>query len=436
MRRWLAAGLGVALGTGMASLTLFLTLLTFGSRVPTSVTWAEPLCAIGLALLVRTERRVSRRVELERAPSWMRVALVVGVLSSAIALVARSRSAPLGSHDAWAMWTYRARGLFCIEGDWSDLQAFLAQTPAPDHPPLLPLTILRIAESIGEWHPIAAQAANWIFFVCCVVVLVAGTTLWRGGIAGVVAGLLLVGTRELVKTGSGQLADGATATYQVGCFALLALIASTGSSPRAPLMLTGLLAGLSAWTKNEGLAFVVIGAAVWSALRCPACIGSRRGRLGCFLLGAAPALAVVVSFKVLVSHENEVLASDRLAAAMGQLTSWHRWWEVGAAYVATGLKFGYGMPPILALAVIVRIVAASPSAPDLDYVGRALLGTGLCFALVLAVVYVLSPFEVHTHASWSLSRLVLQWWPSVLMVAAAYVVGPRYVGPAAADGRR
>lgn len=210
----------------------------------------------------------------------------------------RAVRTPLGSHDAWAMWTYRAKGLFLLDGEWADAQGFLQATPAPDHPLLLPITTWRFAEAMGSFQPLAAQQAGWLFFVSAVLMLVAATKLLRGGTAAALAGLLLVSTRELVISGASQLADMPVSCFQLVAFVLLACACRDAARRKAQLLAAGCSAGLAAWTKNEGLVFLLAFLLASTLPRNEGFGMSRSRRLALLGLGALLPLSVLLSSRL------------------------------------------------------------------------------------------------------------------------------------------
>lgn len=106
-----------------------------------------------------------------------------------------------------------------------------------------------------------------------------------------------------------------------------------------------------------------------------------------------------------------------MTGALGQMTDSSRWEQLPAVMVHHGVRFARGGLLIVPGVVLLR---AWRSSIRLQPRGRAVpvafAATQAVFFTGVAFVYLLSPFDVDEHASWSLSRLLLQAWPAFLFV--------------------
>ena len=187
-------------------------------------------------------------------------AIVVAIFIAALAfdvvgMAGRYVACPQGGWDAWAIWNARARFLFRSGDDWR--QAFHPAQAHDDYPLLVPMSNVRCwwrsgANRVGCprcW----AMGSLWRRLAC-----------WRRESAGcaaqpgLLAGTVLLGTKAFVMLGAAQYADVPLAFFILASVLLLALDDAAEQSSPGLVLLAGLCAGLAAWTKNEGLLFLVV----------------------------------------------------------------------------------------------------------------------------------------------------------------------------------
>lgn len=421
--------LAVGIGLGVSSCLYSLWLILFGgSRL------FLLLEAAGLALLLaRWIQRRRREPGITPAhgagfhpagPRWLRPTLlaVFGLLvavSTAIFAV-RSAARPHGGWDATTIWNMRARFLFRGADQW--MTAFsdrLGVWTHTDYPLLLPASIARAWSAIGDDTTLVPALVAALFVTATAGLLVAAVARFRGLDQGLMAGIVLLGSRGLVRQGTTQYAD-----IPLGLFVLAALVCialwldGEPGERRRYLVLAGLCAGLAAWTKNEGLLFLLtfLLAFAWASLRRgwrdP---GSWRDP-GALAVGLLPVLAIVVGFKWLIAPTNDLVAAFAPGDALRQLTDPERFALVAARFgTAAYLLGGWIVSMPLVLSAYLVIVGLSPSPPPRP----ALLLGAICLTLTLAgyfAVYLLSPHDLAWHLEVSLYRLMLHVWPGLLFL--------------------
>ena len=107
----------------------------------------------------------------------------------------------------------------------------------------------------GSMDTLAPVLTGLVFFAALIALLVSAVALLRSTASALLAGLVILSTTSLLIWAPSQYADIPLAFYYLGAIALIFL----GSATAAPLGISwaGLCAGLAAWTKNEGIAFLV-----------------------------------------------------------------------------------------------------------------------------------------------------------------------------------
>lgn len=439
--------LAVGVGLGASSVLYFLWLLLLdGSR---SVVVVELVAlAVVTALWLRRRRRSAAWSEV-RSPethkpahrSWVRSALIisfcVSVAFASITFLARSAARPHGGWDARLIWNLRARFLFRGGSDWpmafSDL--FGDWTPT-DYPLLIPGSVARAWSVAGAETTLVPIAVAALFSLATLGLLVAAATRLRGLDQGLLAGIVLLGTRGLARQGPTQFAD-----IPLGFFILAILVSVTlwlqadGDGGRRAPGLAGLCTGLAAWTKNEGL-LVLLVVIVALGLVSGRSLRLRRAAHDAlaFLAGLLPLLAVVVGFKWFVgsTSSNYLVASAISGDALEYLADPGRYVVVAGSFFTNFYRLGGWLVSLpLVLVAYLLVVGPVPGAR----LRRGLVFGSVCVVLLLAgyfAVYMLTPRGLAWHLQVTLYRLVLHVWPGMLFLFFVAARAPgRPVEPAA-----
>ncbi|MGE3172757.1 MAG: hypothetical protein AB7O97_09025 [Planctomycetota bacterium] len=344
-----------------------------------------------------------------------------------------------GDVDAWAMWNTKAALLAGRGADWPATAALLQDHYHPDYPLLLPAFHAQWLRMVGGPSVPVQIAIAWAFTLAGLLLL-HGLLLRLRGVGWARLGALVLGaTPWYWSVGIGQMADVPLGGYALGALGLAALALRQETPPRAHLLLAGAFAAAAAWTKNEGMLFLLaLGLAALLPLRALGLARWRRLALP-FAAGAAPVLAVTLWFKATIAVDNDLVA----AAADGDLAALlldpARWVAVAAFAFAELSKLGNGLFWVVAAAVLVSRWRA-PQLPVRDAgTGWIAITMALWFAGYL-LVYVVTPHDLQWHLSTSLRRLLVQLWiPGVLALllarGAPTPVSARAAPPAAGPAR-
>lgn len=415
----LRLALGFGIGIGVTSI------LTFGARAvasgwPMLLGVVEMLLLGGLFFLHRNRRSLPEpppgSASTGAATMGLYAGLALATTGFALAGSVLAVRTPHGGWDATAIWNLRARFLYRSGADWAE-RTFAPELwwSHPDYPLLLPLSVGRGWGLTGEettWVPTLLAAA---FTLSTLLLLVCTVSVLATRRHGAVAGLLLVGTPLFLFHGLAQYADVAVAFYLLSAIVLtcLALRQIPSTAPRLWL-LVGLTASLAAWTKNEGIAALVVILLVGIGLAF-----RRSGRAGwraaaAFSAGAAPILLVLVYFKSTLAAPND-LVSAALRGQLAQFVSWERHQTILEAFVAGALRFGeWAIHPAWVVAPLALVLGPVVRKRGLEVAAVSLSLFGLLSAYYLA--YLVSPYDLGWHIGSSLARLFLQLWPATLLL--------------------
>lgn len=343
------------------------------------------------------------------------VLLAVTACIAVAAFAGASAVQPHGEWDAWAQWNLRARFFFrgLGNGAWrTALDPQLAWSHA-DYPPLLPASVARLWTYGGRESVSAPIALAAIFASATVLTTGLSVGRTRGAARGCLAAAAILAAPSFVRWAPSQCADVVVAFFMLAAFVLW---------QEECHGLAGLSAGLAAWTKNEGAAFLGVFLIVAIASEFFQHRRAALPRVGRLLVGAAPAIGAIAWFKYALAPPSYYVVNQTLAQTL------HRALDLGrATFIVRGLgkelwlnggsSAKVGVVPILAAFVLVRGIDGRTAAP-----GRWGAVVTVLMVAVYFLAYLVTPLDVSWQVQTSVERLVLQLVPlaawSVMSIAA------------------
>ncbi len=178
------------------------------------------------------------------------------------------------------------------------------------------------------------------------------------------------------------------------------------------LALTGLAAGFAAFTKNEGLPFVLVVVVVawWRAQK------ARRMTAAVWALaGAVPGVVATLAIKMM-AQGSEAVFPKSAGQALRQMADPSRWMQVLGSFARNfgelGVWWAHPLLLIALLAVALGLVSKDEAR------SRAWLALPLAGLLAADfALYLVTTAELSWHLSTSNSRVILQVWPAMIFVA-------------------
>ncbi len=342
----------------------------------------------------------------------LNVSFLIIVICFIAAFFLRSAVNPHGWEDAWGMWNLKARFIFRSGENWRNTFSSLLSWSSPDYPLLVPLSIVRIWEYAGDESTMAPIWVAALFTFSTVALLVSSLTIIRSRSSGLLAGLALIGSPYFLKTGAFQIADVPLGFYILATIVLFSLAEGSDLKSRF-LILAGTMSGLAAWTKNEGILFLLVVFFVRMIV-----ISSSRGikgyihELAMVTSGALPILTVLMLFKLEMPSSNELFAGQRIEAVLGRLTDTARYSVIGKSFIV----FFYDKLAkewLVALPVYFFLVGKAKS----KEMGESIKTSFLIVLFMIGgyfFVYLITPLNLQWHINTSVWRLFLQIWPTIL----------------------
>jgi hypothetical protein len=397
---------------------------------------------IGYVLMKRDRREAERPAESQlpdrkaalpgtgsKLETWIATIFAVELLASLGSFLFAFLKEPHGKWDAWLIWNMHARFLYRSGEAWREVFAGGMDWSHWDYPLLLPLSIVRGWKYIGNDSIYIPAAFALLFTLLTLGLLLCALAFLRSRIQGYLAAMILLGTPFFIMMGASQFADVPLAFFMLATLVLLCLPARSPENRFGATVLAGIAAGLCAWTKNEGLLFLLIvtGSLFGTTLYADGWRSAQK-RTVRFLAGALPILLIVVYFKTQLSPANDLMEGFSLTVAAAKLTDFSRYAEIAKAFFITGISFTQGLIDLRVgmqlnpgavniLLLIVYLLLAGVRIDDRDRTG--LVRTAAVLLMILAgyfFVYVMTPLDLGYHLATSLNRLFLQLWPSVIFL--------------------
>ncbi len=411
---WLGAGLGF----GLSALLYYIYLLFFAGS-PYFLYAELALFLMVLAAVYAAQKKTAA----DLAPGRWKISLpqmIILFIAGAVfaisfwSLLIYSRQTAYGDWDAWMIFNRSARFIYRSPLNWQD--AFSKDMNLlfhADYPPLLALNIASRWEALGHETTHVPMLLGLSFslaaFGICFGALANLASLGQAAL-GVI---LLGGVGFFLSEGGRQTADVPLAVYILSSVVFLFFHARQNRA--VFVALSAFMAGLAAWTKNEGLLFALASVAILFL----AALWRRSFRDFLFyLLGLALPLSLLLHFKLQVSPASEFL-NGGTALLIQNLTDESRHRLIFGAFrkffLYGGGWAGIGIFSILGMYFLLFFSRSHRNARAV-YLTLAILVMQL---LGYYVFYLISPYDLNWHISYSLNRLFVHIYPSTVFVVLA-----------------
>jgi hypothetical protein len=402
--------LGTGLGIGICSSCLFLGLF---SGISGSLLEMILLLAASMFVILHSKRafccfcKSSAKPASEYGLSSVLIAMFALMLVlDAVAFASTIGQMPHGGWDATAIWNLRARFLYRgAETSWRDGFREVLVWSHPDYPLMLPGFIARTWRLLGRESQAVPNALACLFSFATVGLITASLSLLRGVRLGLLAGLVLLATPALFTQAAWQYADVPVGFFILATLAAMAMAEHFRESSYA--VLAGGSAAFAAWTKNEGLLWLL-------AFLLARLIVARRRLLVPFLAGVIPVLAVILLFKARVATSSDIFGPSGRVGMLARLLDPSRYIVIVHETMKHAWEFGpLLISPFLILGAYLAVVGIQKDERD-----RAMRRTSTLALLFIAsgyfATYVVHPNPLAWELDCSMDRLLLQIWPGIV----------------------
>lgn len=436
------ASLGFGVGSAMSSWWFFIWLCLRGTTGAFTTTYILPELAftavLGLAYSAQCVKATpATTVDHPRASvdsnllsRLLPVAFFVVLACAAALFVSIAIRNPDGDYDAISTWNLRARFLGQGAVDWKT--AFLDSKghsrASLDYPLLLPATIARFWRYAGNESVLVPVVIALLFTASSAALVWSSLNLARDRQTAYLGATILLSVLAFTELGAWQYADVVIGVFilAAACFLSFSMNQTNDSCERYSV-LTGVAAGCCAWTKNEGILFAILVLTGQVAL---SILFTDRGRFprraAATILGMLPALAILIYFKISIAPMSSWLPGGHYApghpiyhfldpAPVSQkVANLARYSSIAAAMAKEVLHLGGRTVGVIAVLAL-YLILVPPRRESVRQVGPSM---ALLLLMLMGhfFVYLVTPLNLEYHMKTSLSRLLLQLWPSVVFV--------------------
>ncbi len=355
--------LSIGLGFGVSSTIFFISLLLHARSVAylfiiemvllltlsAIIYYAKVTERYNLPIIMNSLRYRDRRLEVV----LLLIFLFAFVLSSLDFTFISLKIIPHGGWDAWAIWNLRARFLFRGGDRWVEGFNQLINWSHPDYPLLIPGLIARCWKYIG-FDTVAIPIIVSMFFTFIVVgLIVSSLSILRSNGQGLLAGIVLLSNPNFIINGTYQCADIPLGFFFLATIILTFLQRKYSAKDYRLVVLAGMMAGFAAWTKNEGILFIILFIISGFIVYFP-----KEGwraylqEMLYFTIGLAPILMVIIYFKIQIAPPNDLIASQGFYPTLVRLLDPQRYIQTFEAFVPNLLQLG-GMSYKISLLLLI-----------------------------------------------------------------------------------
>lgn len=433
--------LGFGIGLGLTSSTIFLWLACFGRPGATYHVF-EIGSAILLTIIAAFRFQRCRSVDQHHFGSdagstdvpigWLKRLVIIFLLisSGSFGLKAFIEDT-YGTIDVRIVWNYRARWLFRGGEQWR--HAFFSPVArdaeyeddkghAADYPLLISASVYRGWEVIGKDHFSIPILIAGLYTFGTYLLLYASLAMLRNRNQGYLAVLLMLVSTQFLHLGTDQYGDVPLAFFILSTVGLFALKHRFPAFSAQLLVLTGFTVSCAAWTKNEGLLFLVLVLFVYFVGRIRINDRSDLAKEFCFfVLGLLPVTATLLYYKIGFAPRNDMINIPTLKETALHLFDLDRYLITLSAILKKIFSFNNN---------IILLLAAYFFLSGLDRTGTTRRQTRYPVLLLLLMLcgylfaYVITPYDLEWHIGSSIRRLLIQLWPAWVFIFFYCVKGP------------
>ena len=295
-----------------------------------------------------------------------------------------------------------------------------------DYPLLISTNVAWAWASLGAENIRVPLIQSGLFLFACIGLLFTALAQVKGiGQAGLAA-IILMSISGFVRSGSGQTADVPLMFYMLASISSFYLWSVMGacshnsdgkpSHPKSShskglLLISGFMAGLAGWTKNEGLLFIAVNVVILFF------VFARTKSLRSFIyfgLGLAFPVLIILYFKSITPAGD--LFPSSLADIFTRITDPARYLLILKSLGSEFLSFGGWPVPLLLFIVLLFFIFGSKLEAETKQPFHAL---SIILALQLLgylAIYLITPHDLAWQLGTALDRNVLQIFPSFLFL--------------------
>lgn len=350
---------------------------------------------------------------------WFVLLLALPVIAVTVSWLAMR--VPYGAWDAAAEWNLRA--MFLVQPDQHWQYVLSEHVANSDYPLLHCIALARLFAFSGDWSSVVSQ---WFAFAHAVMamILLVGTLmrLTRAWVA-LLAGMLLIGTKFWWGMTCWQYADHTICAYMLASAVMLGFWLHTHTQSLRQsaglLIVLALLTGACAWTKNEGLTWVIGMSLIVFASLLIRHQPRQWALCAAWILGLVVIMWMPMTVKLMSHQQSVVMAGMSEISLSDRLFDVHR---TVAIFKQLGQIFYFNHPDMaLLLAVVLLLSLAKRINGSILWIKSAVLLLWILQVGSILLVYQLTTQPLAYYIGTSADRLMLQLWPVLLLAGGLWM---------------
>jgi hypothetical protein len=378
---------------------------------PHIYSWLEFVTALGISFLLIWKMAIAQRMKFEyKNPSWQDLLgisiLLAGAALAIGAFLYYARQHPYGFEDAWSIWNLPARTI--VRQNSADIlrNSSFYNRFHPDYPVAISLNVAWGWFIMGRELSRVPIAIELLSTFTPALIVFATLNRWKSSRAGMLAALVVLISPDIASA-VGQYADPLLVLHMLAAAALLYGYMKSRSD--GLMLLAGLLAGYSAWVKNEGILFIVVFVIVvvlaalkkvidWKALKYLA-------------FGLLIPIMVVALFKLVVASQNDILRGN--SSLYEKIFDFPRWVLIAKSFAAYITAYANWPISIILVLFIYALLVGFDTGETRYQLLILLLAVGQIAGYFF--IYLITPHDLALHIGTSIKRLVFHIFPILIL---------------------
>ncbi len=440
-------GLSIGLGLGLSSWLFFTCLVLFGP-VTKHFIWFDLILLVICFILFLYKKNNGFAYNLKPefvSPDrkWIHYFLYTGfIILSLIAIISfvlRLLNDPHGSWDAWNIYNLGARFIFRGAAEWRSAFSNSYDWSLPGYPLLISGGVARIWNYAGHETLMAPVLQAFLFTAATVILTVFPLSRLQSKNQGLIAGMVLLGTPFFIYSGSSLIADVPVGFYILATVVLYCLIGERSEKKPGLILVCGAMAGLAAWTKNEGFLLIIsVFLARFIVITLQKGPGAFLKEAVIFSIGLTPVLIIIAYFKFQLASPNISYLQDQLASPvtlifnqdfntlLNSLTDISKYIMIGKAFVIKFYELEKWMLAVFPVFILLMGRSDKKQNNPGIYTTLIILAIMICGYFAVFVVYPLDNLEWLLEIT--VKRLLLQLLPSLIFVFFLIIAAPEETG--------
>lgn len=322
---------------------------------------------------------------------------------------------PHGLWDAWNYWNLKAKFISQAPEIWPSLfMRMLSQDFHVDYPLLQTGFIARCWLGLKNetvWIPIIL---SFIFTFCTIGLLSSSVSYLTSPTKGFIAGLILLCTPFYMTMGDSQYADNTVGFFFLATIVLLTYARNQNKFNPNLFVATGITAGLSAWSKNEGLLFIACLLLAQLSVLFYKNYRELIREMRYLFYGMIPILVLIMYYKLAIAAPNDIIQAQG-TETLAKLKDLSRYQTITEWYTQTFSTFGkWFINPwwLFLIAILYKGISIRKYRTSIipHILWLVLMITGFF------LIYVITPLPLIFHLSTSVHRLFFQLFPAFIFI--------------------